>query len=306
MLLIIIMAMRLFITQEETDKNRLLADKFSGCNIVRRTQSRLFPEEPTLFESTRDTQFTMRINEIDSRSDRLRKTVRWPIGINQFGSCERQVESVSHFFENEMMKPDGGLLFDEIDLASAQVAFDINESQANPFGGLSNDLILSVGGPEKGLPFHNHAAAWQTVISGRKLFLFLPPLPLNQTTVKSDWTPRFACARPMPHAFLTYFCHACRDQQMLEKLFLPLPSHLIRRTLGEVLRAKPMLAQLLQHCTVNPGETVFIPCNYYHATINLEATVAIGKQFQRDAGVAPACPPDHFGCGVVGLASITY
>ena len=92
---------------------------------------------------------------------------------------------------------------------------------------------------------------------------------------------------------------------MLEKLFLPLPSHLIRRTLGEVLTAKPMLAQVLQHCIVNPGETVFIPCNYYHATINLEATVAIGKQFHRGAGMAPSCHPDHFGCGPLGFAMQT-
>lgn len=201
MLFGVLITKQIFSTQEYTDTNQLLAaGKFSGCNIMRRKRSFLFPEQPTLFDSMREQKFNIDVNKIHSHSGRLWKTVRWPIGINQFGSCERQVKSVSHFFETEMMKPDGGLLFDEISLASAQSAFGINESQANPFGGLSNDLILSVGGPEKGLPFHNHAAAWQTVISGRKLFLFLPPLPLNQTAVKGDWTPRFVHTFPMPRA----------------------------------------------------------------------------------------------------------
>lgn len=85
------------------------------------------------------------------------------------------------------------------------------------------------------------------------------------------------------------------EQEILEKLFLPLPSHLIQRTLGEVLQAKPGLAKVLRHCTVHPGETIFIPCNFYHATINREATIAIGKQLRHDAAHMPSCRPDRFG-----------
>ena len=42
-----------------------------------------------------------------------------------------------------------------------------------------NDTVVSVGAAGQGLPFHNHASAWQTVVIGRKAFLLLPPLSKN-------------------------------------------------------------------------------------------------------------------------------
>ena len=66
-----------------------------------------------------------------------------------------------------MERGDGGLLFDAV--------FD-NETVEIPAifhqRGL-DELMVSVGSSGMGLPFHNHAAAWQRVVSGEKLFLFL-------------------------------------------------------------------------------------------------------------------------------------
>ena len=189
--------------QQVIDEKQPLAGNFLGCNIRRqKVPSLVFPEQPTLFDSATQPNFTMNVNQIDSHADPLWKTVRWPIGINQFGSCERRVKSVSYFLEHEMLKPHGGLLFDKINQASAQAAFGINHSRASPFWGLSTDIILSMGGPEQGLPFHNHAAAWQTVVSGKKLFLFLPPLPPKGSAANGDWTARsipFSCPYKSNH-----------------------------------------------------------------------------------------------------------
>ena len=35
---------------------------------------------------------------------------------------------------------------------------------------------LSIGASGVGLPWHNHEAAWEAVVHGRKLFLLLPPM----------------------------------------------------------------------------------------------------------------------------------
>ena len=63
-----------------------------------------------------------------------------------------------------------------------------------------NDTILSVGAAGAGLPFHNHAAAWQSVVHGQKLFLLLPPLNSEHwPSVVSDDPKGTGCTRHTAH-----------------------------------------------------------------------------------------------------------
>jgi hypothetical protein len=52
-----------------------------------------------------------------------------------------------------------------------------SSSSSSNSGGLGmRATILSLAPTRVGLPFHNHGSAWETVIAGKKLILFIPPL----------------------------------------------------------------------------------------------------------------------------------
>ena len=88
-----------------------------------------------------------------------------------------------------------------------------------------------------GLPFHNHAAAWQRVVSGEKLFLFIPPIG------RASWLDELG---PDP-------------ADVLARLMLSSPRALVTKHLANIAG----LNGTLQHCVVRPGDTVYVPCNWY-------------------------------------------
>eukprot|EP01052_Picozoa_sp_SAG31_P062146 SAG31_NODE_21157_length_556_cov_1.242888_1_plen_111_part_10 len=93
----------------------------------------------------------------------------------------------------------------------------------------------------QGYPFHNHYAAWETVVVGRKLLMTFPP-ELRSLAV-----------------------------QDIEALTL-IPPHRLILNLSRWLDQHNISV-----CTLKPGDTVFIPCNHYHATLNIGDTVAVGS-----------------------------
>lgn len=175
----------------------------TNCNLDMKSLAAIrenLPRKPTLISGADEdhswTSTAELANWVKKNKKAMKKAefiVRWPIGINQFGSLQRRVP-LDTFIEKQMSAPESGLLFDSISKEAVEAA-GIDIPSVLTDRGL-DDIILSVGGKKKGLPFHNHAAAWQTVLSGRKLFLFLPPLPVQQENSSNDWsTPNigFVC-----------------------------------------------------------------------------------------------------------------
>ena len=94
---------------------------------------------------------------------------RWPGGGRQLGVLARRV-SVRGFV-GEMARPEAGLLFDGSTVGVGgewEIPSEVAKAGAV-------DSFLSVGGGGKGLPFHNHQAAWEAVVVGLKLFVLLEP-----------------------------------------------------------------------------------------------------------------------------------
>ena len=114
---------------------------------------------------------------------------------------------------------------------------------------------LSIGASGVGLPWHNHEAAWEAVVHGRKLFLLLPPM----------------LARPGPP---------------VEELYLPPTLAFIRGHLA----AWPGV----WHVLLEAGDVLWIPCNWWHATLNIGETVAVGGQHEGRPGEPPVCEHDLF------------
>ena len=126
--------------------------------------------------------------------------------------------------------------------------------------------VLSLASPGTGLPFHNHGAAWLTVLGGKKLVVLSPPR--EQLT-----TPEFQLLQHRPP-----ISWAVGPRQQAAAMF----------------RAAALKKR---HCVLGAGDTIFIPCNWYHATLNLGHTLAVGGQqpATNDKGgeSAPnACPTD--------------
>jgi hypothetical protein len=94
-------------------------------------------------------------------------------------------------------------------------------------------------------------------------------------------------------------------------IMLPTPKQLVQKHLEEFLETvDEKVRSRLLHCVLRPGDTIFIPCNYYHATINLEDTVAIGGQTGDVDWRGQSCPTDQFGAATQrfmtgGLAAVT-
>ena len=103
----------------------------------------------------------------------LSRLVRWPGGANQLGILSRRA-SIEQYM-GSMGAPSAGLLFDSA--VGEGVDWDV-PAELRRHG--LNDTILSVGPDGVGLPFHNHASAWQTVVTGRKLFVLLPPMSTGE------------------------------------------------------------------------------------------------------------------------------
>ena len=120
--------------------------------------------------------------------------------------------------------------------------------------------MLSVGPSGAGLALHNHGEAFEAVVVGRKLVLFLPPLPYARD-IRTSAATEAARLRLMsvPVRELVALPDGQRD---------------------ELLIAAGWNASDLTSCVLTPGAAVWIPCNYYHGTMNIGDTVALGGQYR--------------------------
>ena len=208
-----------------------------------------------------------------------RRQARWAGGGNQFGILARMTTVRAYLMEMGTEEAAGreGLLFDE----SLGQAHDWSIPPVFARAGL-NDTVVSVGAAGQGLPFHNHASAWQTVVVGRKAFLLLPPLSANTS---ESWL------RPEP-----WF------EEILSTLFLPATRQFLRQHANDAWRMVPEAARALRVVVLGPGDTMFIPCNWYHATINLDDTIAVGGQAKVESGMG-RCSADVYGAASKAYAN---
>lgn len=206
------------------------------------------------------------------------RQARWAGGGNQFGILARNTAVRDYLAEMGTAEAAGreGLLFDR-SLGRGKYWGTPPVFEA---AGL-NDTVVSVGAAGQGLPFHNHASAWQTVVVGRKAFLLLPPL--SKDTAGGSWLRSEA-----------WF------EEVLSTIFLPSTEQFLQRHAADFFRLVPEAKAQLRVVVLGPGETLFVPCNWYHATINLEDTVAVGGQAHMETGLG-RCAAD-----VYGAASTSY
>eukprot|EP01065_Artemidia_motanka_P019833 TRINITY_DN23716_c0_g1_i1.p1 TRINITY_DN23716_c0_g1~~TRINITY_DN23716_c0_g1_i1.p1 ORF type:complete len:508 (+),score=138.17 TRINITY_DN23716_c0_g1_i1:64-1587(+) len=170
--------------------------------------------------------------------------VRLSTGNNQVGAVERVVSLADYI--PRMHEAGSGLLFDQGHDAGWTCPERFAES------GLCQP-VLSIGAAGTGLPLHNHNAAWETPVVGRKLVLLAEPAS------NTSWMPpteewRYAA----PRRFLSSTLSIVKSGGWPSEWF---PS-----------------TAATGHCLLEPGEVVWIPCNWYHATLNLGDVVAVGGQ----------------------------
>eukprot|EP01051_Picozoa_sp_SAG22_P022229 SAG22_NODE_5246_length_1054_cov_0.832461_1_plen_320_part_10 len=169
---------------------------------------------------------------------------RWPTGGRQVGVLARPVTVRS--FVATMPSPDSGLLFDGSTAGLAGGEWAIPELVA---AAGAADPLISIGPSGRGLPFHNHQAAWEAVVVGAKLFVLFEPTATS--------LPGWLLLRPL--------------------------SELLRRPDGPLSRALasgrlPAEAggHAVQWALLWPGDSIYVPDDYWHATLNIGDTVAVG------------------------------
>ena len=129
--------------------------------------------------------------------------------------------------------------------------------------------MLSAGPRGAGLALHNHGEAFEAVVVGAKLWLFLPPLPAPLESPPGQVAARTRVQMMPTHELVSL----AADER------------------AALLRAAGWDPAELRSCVARAGDAVLVPCNTYHATMNLgETTIAVGGQSAdaTDAG----CPAD--------------
>ena len=79
-----------------------------------------------------------------------------------------------------------GVLFDSAPDSVLEAADGLRAPAPLADAGLTSP-VLSLGNSGSGLPFHNHGAAWLTVLAGKKLVVLLPPNPEGEERPQPGW-----------------------------------------------------------------------------------------------------------------------
>mmetsp|Transcript_1096 Transcript_1096/g.1440 ORF Transcript_1096/g.1440 Transcript_1096/m.1440 type:complete len:472 (+) Transcript_1096:227-1642(+) len=183
---------------------------------------------------------------------------------------------LKHFFRYQNSSEPGGAKLDDSPLYIFEPNFDddkILKSVLNDYSVphlFQEDLFALVGektrppyrwilfGPERsGSCVHIDplgSSAWNALIRGRKLWVIFPP-ELKKRVVKGK----------------DHINHEVEDDEAIDWFVNILPR--ILKHGGESLSKK--MISFLQR----PGETVFVPTNWWHAVLNLDDTVAITQNF---------------------------
>merc|ERR1712194_428700 len=106
-----------------------------------------------------------------------------------------------------------------------------------------DSLIFSLGPTGQGLPLHAHGASWQSLVHGKKFWVFFPPGPLGHSSLKVAHPGQVGTS--------------AKD---VVKLFHT----------GALSGPKPYF------CLQEPGETIVHPHQWAVATMNVGDAVAIG------------------------------
>lgn len=196
--------------------------------------------------------------------------VRLPAGQRQSGLLVRS--STINQFANEPTPREPGTEAGLMLSRTPQSVVDATDGLHSPavLHGLNLTApVLSMGASGVGLPFHNHGPAWLTVVAGKKLVVLAPPR-------RDEPSEAFMLLQHRPP-----ISWAVGKPEQVQQTFTS--AGLLTRD-----GTYPL------HCILEPGDTVFIPCNWYHATLNIGDTLAFGGQQvtrQQDGSPSPSPSP---------------
>lgn len=128
----------------------------------------------------------------------------------------------------------------------------------------SGRSFVSLSGVDAGLPMHRHGESWLRLLAGRKRWFVSPP----------GWSEGAATFAPPP-PFLNGSAWLRRALGADE----PPPMPTAPSTEQGRHRRRPLPRTVLQR----PGDVLYLPTDWAHATFNLDECLAVGKQRQYDA-----------------------
>lgn len=118
---------------------------------------------------------------------------------------------------------------------------------------------FGLGSHRSGVPFHFHGAAIGEVLHGRKRWFLYPPKQLStpsDSEVRDENPLQYDQSSPSPSASsslpFTHFYPHLTQLQWMTNIYTQLKPH-----------------ELPLQCTLHPEELIYVPANYYHATMNL-------------------------------------
>eukprot|EP01043_Picozoa_sp_COSAG02_P051733 COSAG02_NODE_5482_length_4289_cov_28.142434_3_plen_241_part_00 len=132
------------------------------------------------------------------------------------------------------------------------------------------------------------------------MFLLLPPLSVSDRA--SD------VQRPSP-------LEIERLGDALGRVLLPHPKEFVLQWTNSTTNAEKIWVEqnaqgkfkrrLLQWVVVKPGDALFIPCNWWHATLNIGETVAVGGQLLQGKVDGGSCPRDLYAEAAGAMAGVS-
>lgn len=191
-----------------------------------------------------------------------RTVARWPFGSHAFGILGREVR-VDNFLDS-MHHPKAGMIFHKSSIGSLdwRVPDSLRAMESTEY---ETDSIVSIGGSRQGLPFHSHGSTWEAVVHGLKIVVLV-----------------------RPSEFLS-------DAAMNALFPAPTGDPLI--LLEQVDQLRQMDGVEVMGHLLKPGEVIFIPCFWWHATLNIGDTIAVGRQLLNDEHSRPPrgdhCPREY-------------
>jgi hypothetical protein len=206
-------------------------------------------------------------------------TVRLPAGQRQSGLLSRTTTIAAFMRESRTvgLGAEPGMVLGQTPASVLAATASLPPPSLLDSANLTSSVI-SLSHPGVGLPFHNHGAAWLTVVAGRKLVVLAP------ASAGVGNPAMLALQHQSPVSWVI-----SGQTEMLatfEAAGLLGPDH-----------------ELPLHCVLHPGETIYVPCNTYHATLNLDETLAFGgqqparlrgqSQSPGELPVATPCPSDR-------------
>eukprot|EP01052_Picozoa_sp_SAG31_P021561 SAG31_NODE_1674_length_7560_cov_2.804852_3_plen_299_part_00 len=201
----------------------------------------------------------------------IRVPIRWPMGTRQLGLLER-LDTIRSYANAMNRESRAGMVFGSPCGVSKSVLCSLGRQHGTTHSAVaayvnfsSSATSLSMGPSRQGLPWHNHNSNWEAVACGLKLFLFQPPISLADEATLSRAETMY--------------------MQSTQKFIF------------SALKDSPATT----HVLLEPGDVLFIPCNWWHATVNIGETLAVGTEHD---SLFP-CKEDAYATAQENLAKAT-